>query len=117
MNDTNRMITYFGSKPPRTIQRDVQKQLDKWIELKQGSCSSEKKAGYQVRFELNPSSKSCLCLFRIQIGGCTWEGYDVGKSIEESLHLALKSPTISFMRPEARVRYMIPAQENTGYAA
>jgi hypothetical protein len=117
MTDTNHKISYFGPKPARTVQRTVQKQLDKWIERKKSAHSLNKESHYQVRFEQTPEVKGCFCHYRIQIGTCTWEGYDVGRSIEESLHLALRHPTVSFLRPESRIQYFNPVQPTTGHAA
>jgi hypothetical protein len=110
MEDLNRRITFFGPKPSRAIQRAIQKQIEKWIDRKKGLLSLEKESRYQVRFEHNPSDNSCFCHAKIQIGTCTWECHDVGRTPQESLFLALKHPTIRFVRPDLKVQYVSPAQ-------
>ncbi len=110
MEDVNRKITFFGAKPNRTVQRAIQKQLEKWIDRKKSGHSLERESSYQVSFEHNPTDNSCFCHAKIQIGNCIWECHDVGRTIQESLFLALKHPTTTFIRPDVRVQYINPAQ-------
>lgn len=105
MEDTNRKITFLGPKPCRAIQRDVQKQLENWISRKKAFHFIESESRYDVQFEYGSSDQRCFCVARIQIGSCTWQGDGVGRSIRESLSLALKHPAITFTRPDAGFQY------------
>jgi hypothetical protein len=110
MNNPNRMISFFGLKPPRSIQRAVQTQIDKWIERKKNLLTlPNKECSYQVRFEQDEAG--FFCHVHIQIGTCTWDSNDLGKSVQEALFRALKHPSISFVHPKTQIQYLSPASE------
>ena len=111
MEDANRQITFFGPMPTRAVQRTVQRLLENWIERKKGFHSIDKESRYEAQFEYSPTDKRWFCLVRIQIGACTWECHEDGRSIHESLCLALKHPTVSFTRLDAKVKYFSSATE------
>jgi hypothetical protein len=106
---SNDLVLFSGIKPIRSIQKAVQKQLEKWVDRKKGLLSLHKESWYQVRFEQERPAQSCLCSLRIQIGTCKWEGTAVGKSVPEALSRALKNPMLTFVHQEAHVQYYSPA--------
>ena len=111
MEVANRKITFFGPKPSRAIQRTIQTLLYNWMERKKAVHSIEKEGRYEVQFEHNPTERKWFCLVRIQIGTCTWECQDVGRSVQESLCRALKHPSASFIRLDGRVKYLSSTPE------
>ena len=116
MEVAHRKITFFGPKPTRAIQRTIQTLLENWIERRKTFHSIEKEGRYEAQFEHSPGDNRWFCLVRIQIGTCTWECSEVGRSIHESLCLALKHPTVSFTCLDAKVRYFSPASETLNVA-
>jgi hypothetical protein len=116
MENANRMISFIGIKPPRPLQKAVEKQLEKWVERKKNLLSLHKESWYQVRFAQENNQNLYQCSVRVQIGACKWEGAGVGKTLEEALFLALKSPMITFVNPEAHVLYHNPAERILGIA-
>jgi len=106
MENVDQVISFVGMKPNFAVRRMLKKQLDRWIKNKTGPLNINHLCNYHVRFEHEAKTVGYSCYTRIQIGNCTWEGHDVGRSIQEALSRALKHVTITFLNPKSSIQFV-----------
>lgn len=89
MEDTRNQIRFYGMKPNKSLKRQVERQIGKWILRKKSDLSSCAEAAYRVCIERE--NGNCLCChLEVQVGSQSWEAHDVGRNIQEALLHALQ---------------------------
>ena len=89
INGENKIV-FVGMKPTKTLERFVQKQIEKWINREQSLLFLPKKSFYEVTLEREIDPPSADCHLRIQIGTKIWESYDTGKTLQDALLKAIQ---------------------------
>ena len=92
MEDTRKEIRFYGMKPSRAIQRQINRQIQKWLSRHEPSVSSPEKCGYRVCIEREGGNCLC-CHLQVQVGSQRWESHDIGKNAQEALAHALQHIT------------------------
>jgi hypothetical protein len=89
MEDTRNEIRFYGMKPNKSLRRQVERQIGKWILRKKSDLSTCAESAYRVCIERE--NGGCLCChLEVQVGSQSWEAHDVGRNIQEALFHSLQ---------------------------
>ena len=90
MNDARKQIIFYGTKPNRSIQRVVHKQLDKWLEQQNPHSQCGDPFSFLVTLEKVEGALVATCHIRAQAGSRIWESQESGKTIQYALIEAIR---------------------------
>lgn len=89
MEDSRKEIRFYGMKPNKSLKRQIERQLTKWVMKRSPASPPVDETAYRVCIERE--SGNCLCCHvEVQIGSQSWEANDVGKDIQEALYHVLQ---------------------------
>ena len=103
MGYARNQIVFYGMKSSKSLQRSIEKQVEKWISREHSLLSLPKDSWYRVRIEKELNFPIVNCQLRIQMGSRTVESQETGKNVQEALLLAirrLRTPWIE-IRPQS----------------
>lgn len=100
MNSVRKEIYYYGIKPAKSVQRLVQKQIEKWFYREQLTLMPAD-TSYWVKFEKENLQPFIFCHLRIQLGTKRWEASDCGKTLQDALLQSLKHLKSSLIEPRS----------------
>lgn len=90
MNDVKGNTQFFGMKPTRSLQRYVERQIEKWIERQQTLLFFPKSGSYEVQIERTSEFPYYECALEVRLGGREWRGRDSGRTLHDALNGALR---------------------------
>lgn len=85
MSEAKMRLNVYDMKPSKSLQRMVQKQVEKWIAREQSLLFLPKECSYDVTIDREPHLSLTTCELRVHIGSKIWESHEVGKTAEHAL--------------------------------
>jgi len=95
MNLFNGRVEFFGMKPTRSLQRHVERQIEKWIERQQTLLFFPKTGNFSVQIERATECPKYECAIEVRIGTREWRSYEEGRTLQDALMATLKHLKIS----------------------
>ncbi len=92
-------ISFYGLKPTRTLEREIEKRVDKWIRREQGGHTHHK-WDYAVEIERVGTPHVYYCSIRMirsplfgapLLGSDEWRSHGTGKTLHDALTDAFKN--------------------------
>ena len=90
MTTINGRVQFSGMRPTRSLQRDVERQIEKWIEREQSLLFLPRTGSFVAHIERTSEFPYYECALEIAIGAREWRSFEGGRTLHDALKSALR---------------------------